>query len=151
MASVHEYPVTVEWTGGREGGGSVTANRSGVANPLSVPPEFQGPGNGTNPEELLTSAIAGCYSITVGIISANRRLPVVAVKTEATGEVEQSGASFTYTKVTLRPHITLAAEATDDQIKMMEEMAHKADAYCIVTNAVRDKVAITVEPTVVRA
>lgn len=151
MASVHEYPVTVNWKGGRDGAGAVRAERSGARNPLSVPPEFQGPGEGTNPEELLTSAIAGCYSVTLGIIAANRKLPIVSIETKAVGEVEQQGANFTYTKVTLRPTITLEPGTGDDHLKLAEDMAHKADAYCIVTNAVRGKVAITVEPTVVRA
>jgi organic hydroperoxide reductase OsmC/OhrA len=34
---------------------------------------------------------------------------------------------------------------------MATDMAHKADMYCIVTNAVRDKVEVTIEPNVVRA
>jgi peroxiredoxin-like protein len=151
MASVHEYPVSVNWKGGRDGAGEVRAERSGVANALSVPPEFHGPGEGTNPEELLTAAIASCYTITFGVIAANRKLPVVGVQTHVVGEVEQQGANFTYNKVTLRPTITLEASAGDDMVRLAEEMAHKADNYCLVTNAVRAKVAIRVEPTVVRA
>jgi len=150
MSNLHEYPVTVEWAGGRDGSGQVTPDRSGVRMPLSVPPEFGGAGEGTNPEELLASAIAGCYSITFGIIAANRKLPFVGLKTSVTGYVEQNGASFVYTKVVVRPTITLAADATDDQVVMAEDMSHKADLYCIITNAVRDKVAIEIEPTIVR-
>ncbi|MBL8047854.1 MAG: OsmC family protein [Chthonomonas sp.] len=146
----HEYPVTVQWQGGREGAGSVTADRSGTQNTLSVPPEFQGPGAGTNPEELLASAIAGCYSITFGIVAGNRKLPFLGIETKATGHVEQAGAMFNYKAVVIRPTIRLAADATDEQVAMAEDMAHKADAYCIITNAVRGKVEITVEPTVVR-
>ncbi len=150
MSNLHEYPVTVEWAGGRDGSGHVTPDRSGVRMPLSVPPEFGGGGAGTNPEELLASAIAGCYSITFGIIAANRKLPFVGLKTAVTGYVEQNGASFVYTKVVVRPTITLAADATDEQVAMAEDMSHKADLYCIITNAVRDKVAIEIEPTIVR-
>ncbi|MFN8218566.1 MAG: OsmC family protein [Fimbriimonadales bacterium] len=150
MSAIHEYPVNVNWTGGRDGAGTVTAARSGVSSPLSVPPEFQGPGNGTNPEELLTSAIAACYTITFGIIAQNRKLPFVDIKTEATGEVEQNGAMFTYKKIVVRPTITLENGASDDHVKMAEDMAHKADLYCIITNAVRDKVAIDIQPTIVR-
>lgn len=145
----HEYPVTVEWQGARDGSGSVTADRSGTKNTLSVPPEFQGPGAGTNPEELLASAIAGCYSITFGIVAANRKLPFLSIETKAVGQVEQVGATFNYKAVVIRPTIRLAADATPEQVAMAEDMAHKADAYCIITNAVRGKVEISVEPTVV--
>ncbi len=150
MAEIHSYDVDVNWTGGREGGGQANMVRSGVSAPLSVPPEFGGKGEGTNPEEMLCAAVCACYSITFGIIAENRKLPVQSLNTRATGAVEQAGAQFTYKKITLRPTITLAADATDDHVKMAEDMAHKADLYCIITNAVRGKVDIAVEPTIQR-
>jgi peroxiredoxin-like protein len=152
MASqLHEYPVSVNWSGGREGRGDVTPGHSGERIEIAVPPEFQGPGGATNPEELLTSAITGCYSITFGIIAANRKLPIQNVHVDAVGQVEQQGANFTYKQITIRPQITVAPEATDEQIAMTQEFAIKADSYCIVTNAVRGKVEVHVEPTVTRA
>ena len=149
-AQIHEYPVSVQWTGGRDGKGAVTANHSGTKIDVAVPVEFQGVGGGTNPEELLTSAIAACYTMTFGIIAANRKIPVTNLQVEAVGQVEQAGAQFTYTSITVSPRITLEAGATDDQVKIAEDMAHKADLYCIITNAVRGKVEIKVEPTVSR-
>lgn len=150
MASTHEYPVTVTWTGGRDGNGTVKGDRSGVSSPISVPPEFQGPGNGTNPEELLASAVAACYSITFGIIAANRKLAYTNLTTNATGFVEQAGAQFTYTRILVKPTITLEAGADDAASALAEDIAHKADMYCIITNAVRDKVKIEIEPTILR-
>ncbi len=150
MAQTHEYPVTVKWSGGRDGAGQVTAEHSGTTNTLSVPKEFQGPGNGTNPEELLTSAIAGCYSLTFGIIAANQKLPVGDLNVTAVGEVEQNGMNFVYKKITVRPRISVNADATDDQMTKIEDMAHKADLYCIITNAVRGKVEIEVVPELVK-
>jgi peroxiredoxin-like protein len=151
MPTLHDYPVTVEWNGGRDGKGRFVAEHSGASLEIAVPEEFKGPGGGTNPEELLTSAITSCYSITFGIIAANRKLPVESLKVEATGQVEENGPSFKYVSIAVRPTITLAADATEDHVKMAEDMAHKADAYCIVTNAVRNNVQITVEPNVTRA
>lgn len=148
---MHQYPVTVEWKGGRTGAGSIKADRSGVGGPLSVPTEFGGPGTGTNPEELLANAVAGCYSITFGIISEMRKLPVMSITTQAIGEVEENGPQFTYRKVILRPTIVLESSATDDQVELAEQMAHKADSYCIITNAIRNSVAIEVEPNIQRA
>lgn len=152
MSQIHPYEVAVEWSGGRDGQGSVTALASGTRNVLRVPAEFGGPGgDGTNPEELLASSVAACYTITFGIIAANRKLPVLDLKVKATGEVEQAGMQFVYKSITVKPTITLASDATEEQLKGAEDMAHKADMYCIITNAVRDKVAIAVEPTIVRA
>lgn len=151
MSKLHEYPVTLEWHGGREGSGNVVADRTGVNIPLTVPPEFGGTeGAGTNPEELLTASLTACYSITFGIIASNRKIPLKTMDVKAVGEVEENGPQFTYKKITVRPTIHLDAIATDDQVKLAEDMAHKADAYCIITNAVRDKVEIVVEPTIVK-
>jgi len=53
---MHEYPVIVDWKGGRTGEGAVRTDRTSVENALRVPPEFGGNSEmGTNPEELLTS------------------------------------------------------------------------------------------------
>jgi len=147
-SQLHEYPVSVQWTGGRDGNGSVSSANSSTQISIAVPPEFQGPGGAACPEELLTSAVASCYTMTFGIIAQNRKIPVKSMTVEAHGEVEQSGATFTFKKVTLKPTITLDAAATDDQMKIADDMAHKADLYCIITNAVRGKVEIVVEPTI---
>ncbi len=150
MASTHEYPVTVQWTGGKEGSGSTTGGHSKITSKLAVGVEFQGTGDGTNPEELLTQAVTSCYAMTFGIIAANRKIPVTDMTVESTGYVEQNGPQFTFKSVTIRPTITLEAGATDEQMKLAEDMSHKADLYCIITNAVRDKVKIEVEPNIVR-
>lgn len=117
---------------------------------MATPPEFGGSGSGTNPEELLAKAVAGCYSITFGIIAETRKIPLVGIETHATGVVEENGPQFTYQSITIRPTITLAADATDEQVALAEQMSHKADLYCIITNAIRDKVSISVEPTIIR-
>jgi len=57
---------------------------------------------------------------------------------------------FTYRSVVIRPRITLEASATDEQAQLAEEMAHKADLYCIITNSLRGKVDIKVEPQILR-
>jgi peroxiredoxin-like protein len=150
LMPTHEYRVNVTWNGGRDGSGRLEAPESGESLELAVPAEFGGPGGATNPEELLTSAIASCYSITFGIIAANRKIPIESLRVEAVGEVDQQGVNFTYKGVTLRPTIQLAPDATDEHAKAAEDMAMKADHYCIITNAVRDRVAVTVEPTITR-
>ena len=148
---MHDYPVSVQWTGGRDGKGAATSQHSGTEISIAVPPEFQGPGGGACPEELLTTAIASCYTMTFGIIAANRKIPVNSIHVEAIGQVEQAGAQFTFKTITVKPSIVLDASATDEQVKLAEDMSHKADLYCIITNAVRGKVEIIVEPMIRKA
>ena len=149
MAKTHEYPVSVTWEGGRGGHGEAKGEGSGTAAGIAVGKEFGGTGGGTNPEELLAMAVASCYLMTFGIIAENRKIPVTEMSVSAVGEVEENGPQFTYKKITVRSKIRLAAGADDAQVKTAEEMAHKADNYCIITNAVRDKVTIVVEPEVI--
>lgn len=146
--ATHHYPVNVEWKGGREGSGKLKAEISGSALPIAVGKEFQGTGEGTNPEELLTSAVAACYSITFGILAANRKVPVESFSVRAVGEVEQNGNSLVFTKLVLHPKIVLAEGADEAAYKLAEDLAHKAETYCIISNAIRDKVSVSVEPDI---
>ncbi len=146
--ATHQYPVTVEWTGGRDGQGKVQAIRSGACVGIAVPPEFQGTGSGSNPEELLACAVAGCYSITFGIIAANRKLALQSLAVEAIGEVEQKGASFVYTKIVIKPSIVLSSGSDEAMSALAKDIAMKTDSYCIITNTIRDKVLVEVEPII---
>jgi peroxiredoxin-like protein len=150
MAQTHSYPVSVTWTGGREGGGTATCKGSGTELTLSVGKEYGGPGQGTNPEELLSASIAACYAITFGIIAANRKLPVTSLHLNAEGQVDQSGMQFVYSRIALRPRITLDANSTEEQLALAKDMAHKAEQYCIITAAVKGKVEVLLEPEIVR-
>ena len=145
---MHEYPASVVWAGGRKGAGKATDDTNSVTVPIAVGPEFGGAGGGTNPEQMLAMAVASCYLITFGIIAENRKLPVASMEVSAIGEVEENGPQFTYRKITVRPRIVLGTGADEAQVQVAEDMAHKADSYCIITNAVRDKVGIVVEPEI---
>jgi peroxiredoxin-like protein len=152
MAKMHSYPVAVAWQGGRDGQGTIETGRTGQSVRIAAPPEFGGTGSvaATNPEELLASAVAGCYAITFGVVAAHRRLPVVRVELEGVGAVEEDGPRFTYKAIALRPRIIVAPDATDAQVEQTLALARKADHYCLVTNAVRSSVEISVDPEVVR-
>ena len=147
----HLYPVHVAWAGGRAGQGDISLAKAGVQLSLAVPAEFHGTGQGASPEELLASAVAGCYAVTLGIVAEHRQVPVTSIDVRASGAVEQDGAKLTYTGITLRPRVTVAAGATEEQMQLARDLAHRADKYCLVTNAVRSAVTITVEPEIVRA
>lgn len=148
---MYEYPVSVVWQGGVDGEGIVRAERIIEPMPLAVPPEYKGLGGGTNPEELMTASVASCYSITLGILAANKKLPVSRIETDATGHVEQEGLRFTYTKVVINCRVVMAGDAEDEELDAVKELFPKAETYCIITNAISGKVAVSLETEVTRA
>ena len=121
MSSIHEYKAQVAWTGSRQGEGGLRFEESGLGLDLAVPTEYGGRGGATNPEELLTGAIVSCYSITLGIIAENRKLPIQSIDVEAVGEVEQAGASLVYRKITLRPQIVANSGSSEAQVAAITE------------------------------
>lgn len=113
-----------------------------------MPEEFKGPGGAANPEQILTCAVAACYGITFGIIAENRHLPVESLEVEVIGHVEVISPLPVYNAITIKATIR-ATKPNEEQRRLILEMAHKADSYCIVTNTLRDKVNISVEATIV--
>jgi len=131
--TLHSYPITVRWTGGKEGSGKWVAERSGEEVAIAAPPEYGGTGGATNPEELLTAAIGGCYAITLGIILNNRKAAFNWIEANATGEVEVNGPSLVYKSVKIASRVGIPASATEQEAAL-----------------VRGKVEVTVEPELVR-
>ena len=149
MANVYEYEVGVNWQGGLNGMGVARGHNMLDAVPLGIPIEFKGTGGGSNPEELLTAAIASCYAMTYGVLAEERGLEVVDLETHAVGEVEGDGERFVYKRIVVRPRIQLEKGANEAMVKHAEELAHSADAECVVTNAVRATVQVVIEPEIV--
>lgn len=143
---VHSFRIESDWSGGSDGDGVTTDEGGNVA--FGRPKELGGAPGRTNPEELLLSAVASCYNITFAILAERRRLPLVRTHVVAEGTVErQLGGTLKFVAIHLRPTIVLRG-ADDAQRKGAEEMAHKAEQYCVISNAVRGNVAMTVTPAV---
>lgn len=53
----------------------------------SAPAVMNGKGVGTNPEELLISAVAACFSLTFAGVLQSRKLPAESIQTEVEGIV----------------------------------------------------------------
>ena len=81
-----EFDVQVAWSGtGREGLGRIDTDD--LVLELSTPASMGGRGVGTNPEELLVSAVAACYTATLFGVLRRARLPVSSLAATASGTV----------------------------------------------------------------
>ena len=137
------FDIHLEWQGGRLGAGTVRAG--GMQTGVSVPASMGGPGSGTNPEELLASAAATCYAITLAALLERMRLPLaadIALRSQLTVDV---GPPLRVVRLVHRPTVRLARGA---DVERARRAAVQAEEYCLVSRAVRGNVEILVEPDI---
>ena len=120
------------WSGGlRDGKGSISTE-SGALNayPYGFAARFEGQ-KGTNPEELLGAAHAGCFTMALSLILGEAKLTASEMNTSAKVTLEQVEGGFAITAV----HLTLKAKIPGTDQKTFEELANKAKAGCPVSKA----------------
>jgi peroxiredoxin-like protein len=142
----HLFALHLEYAGGVSGGGRLSL--AGLETRISVPREMGGAGVGTNPEELLLSAAASCYAITLSAIAARRDVPIKRIDMESECFVETGEKRMVVRRIVHRPILTLEASATSEARVTTEEVARIAEQACMVSAALRGNVQIDVEPSV---
>jgi len=84
---------------------------------------------GTNPEELLGAAHAGCFSMALSNILGEAGLTADSIQTEAVVTLDQADGGFAITAV----HLTVVAEIPGADAAAFEAAANKAKAGCPVS------------------
>jgi organic hydroperoxide reductase OsmC/OhrA len=113
---------------------------------MSSAPAFRGDGSRVNPEVLLVSALSSCQALTYLFLAARAGVAVTAYADDAEGHLGIVDGKMRVSRVTLRPSITLAANA--DQAKA-EALIEKAHDQCFIASSVTTRLAI--EPRFLRA
>jgi lipoyl-dependent peroxiredoxin len=132
------------WSGGlKDGRGSITTESGALsAYPYGFASRFEGQ-KGTNPEELLGAAHAGCFTMALSLILGEAGLKADQMDTNAKVSLEQVEGGFAITAV----HLTLKAKIPGtDQAKFIE-LANKAKAGCPVSKVL--KANVTLDATLV--
>jgi len=105
---------SAKWEGGLKDGKGTVSTQSGVLNntQYSFSTRFE-EGAGTNPEELIAAAHAGCFSMALSAQLGEVGLTAKSIETEATLTMEKTDAGFTVTEIVLDlvAHIPGADEA----------------------------------------
>ena len=90
------------WSGGRLSRGLVEAG--GEIYQFSVPASMGGLGVGTNPEELLLSAVGSCYTATLAAILEAGQLPAAALEVRVDGSIaDYPGPAARVSTITVNP------------------------------------------------
>ena len=121
---------TAEWSGGlKDGIGNITT-QTGVLDhaPYGFKARFED-GPGTNPEELIGAAHAGCFTMALSGKLAEAGMTAQKLTTTATVMMEKTGDSFTITAV----HLDLTARIPGADRQAFEDAARKAKEGCPVS------------------
>ena len=127
------------WSGGlRDGKGSISTESGALAAyPYGFAARFEGK-KGTNPEELLGAAHAGCFTMALSLILGEAKLTAEQMDTTAKVTLEQVEGGFEISAV----HLTLRAKIPGTDQKTFEELAGKAKAGCPLSKVLKANITL---------
>jgi osmotically inducible protein OsmC len=120
-----------EWKGGLvQGGGHMKLGTGAYDGPFSFKSRMES-GAGTNPEELIGAAHAGCFSMAFSATLEKSGFPPKRVRTRAAVSFEKVGEGFAITKIDLDTE----AEVPGIDNSKFQELAEAAKKGCPVSKA----------------
>ena len=157
MTDLHEYGVTVTWTGNLGSGTSGykhysrdfalnTEGKPAIAG--SADAVFHGTPGRWNPEEMLLAALSSCHKLSYLHLCAVNDVIVTAYVDRAAGwmRFDPASGSGQFERVVLRPEVTIAAGSDAERARELHERAH---ALCFIANSVN--FSVECEPVILRA
>lgn len=125
------------WKGGLKDGRGSVSTASGVLSDTqySFSTRFE-EGTGTNPEELIAAAHAGCFSMALSGQLGNAGMTAENISTTATVTLEKTDAGFTITAV----HLDVVARIPGADRQAFETAANNAKAGCPVSRLLKAEI-----------
>jgi lipoyl-dependent peroxiredoxin len=122
------------WKGSVKEGGGTISTETGVLNeaPYGFKSRFEN-GKGTNPEELIGAAHAGCFSMALSLMLGEAGLTPDRIETHADVTLEKVGAGFEITA----SHLTVSAKIPGANNAQFQEIAARAKAGCPVSKLMK--------------
>lgn len=139
------FKISGHWDGDRNGMGTIISN--GIKIPVSAPAEFDGPGIGSNPEELLLASAATCYIITLAFLLNRKAIDYTSLDINTEGITHEEGKRLSYKAIIHRPVITLKKE-DEDKKEIVEKIAERAEKGCFIGQTLKPNLDISVEPDI---
>lgn len=131
---------SAHWSGGLKDGKGAVSTQSGVLKDTqySFSTRFEN-GVGTNPEELLAAAHAGCFTMALSAQLEGAGMKAESLDTKATVSLEKVDGGFAITAV----HLELSAKVPGADKAKFEEAAAAAKAGCPVSKLFNTKITLT--------
>jgi osmotically inducible protein OsmC len=127
------------WSGGIKDGKGAISTKSGALKdyPYGFASRFEGK-PGTNPEELIGAAHAGCFTMALSLILGEAKLTAEHMETKADVTLEKQSDGFAITAV----HLILKAKVPGADDEKFQELANKAKAGCPVSKLLNAKITL---------
>jgi osmotically inducible protein OsmC len=128
------------WQGGLKDGKGTISTDSGVLDnsQYSFSTRFE-EGKGTNPEELIAAAHAGCFTMALSGQLGNAGLTAERINTTAAVTLEKTDAGFTITKI----HLDVSAKVPSATEEQFQTAAGNAKAGCPVSRLLKAEITMT--------
>ena len=125
------------WMGGIKEGGGTISTETGVLReaPYGFHARFEN-GKGTNPEELIGAAHAGCFSMALSLMLGEEGLAPERIETHADVTLEKIGAAYEITS----SHLTVSASIPGADNARFQEIANKAKTGCPVSKLLKARI-----------
>ena len=131
---------SAEWKGGLKDGAGTISTDSGILSntQYSFSTRFED-GKGTNPEELIAAAHAGCFSMALSGQLGKAGLTADSIRTTASVRLEKTDDGFAITSV----HLDVKAKVPGADQQAFETAANNAKAGCPVSKVLKAEITMT--------
>ncbi|KRF61010.1 MULTISPECIES: OsmC family protein [Peribacillus] len=144
--TMHHFHLSAEWPGGRNDIGTIQSGN--LQTQISVPTEMEGPGIGTNPDEMLLGAASTCYIITFAAMLERSKIEKVSLTMQSEALVDVTNGVFTYKKIIHRPTLVLASFTSEKEAEKARKLAVKAESSCMISRAIKGNVEVELNATI---
>jgi len=133
---------SAHWSGGLKDGKGTVSTQSGVLNQTqySFSTRFEN-GVGTNPEELIAAAHAGCFSMALSAQLGNAGMTAESIDTKATLSLDKTDAGFTITA----SHLDVKVKIPGADKAKFDEAAQSAEKNCPVSRVLNAKITMNAQ------
>jgi organic hydroperoxide reductase OsmC/OhrA len=135
-AKSYRYSTSVRWTGEKKGALTATGKP-----PVEVgtPPEFKGHEGIWSPEDLYVASVNVCILSSFLAFAGRAGIAFDTYESEAEGLLEFVDDRFVFTKIVVRPRITLRP---GEERAKAEEVLHQAERNCLISNSIKTEVVL---------
>lgn len=130
---------SAEWNGDLKSGKGAISTDSGVlsATPYSFTTRFE-EGKGTNPEELIAAAHAGCYTMALSGELGKAGLVAESLRTSATVTLEKLEVGWSVTE----SHLEVVAKIPGASAEAFQTAARAAETGCPISRLLKAKITL---------